>query len=83
MKSGGRFEGPVYYLEAMDGFVRVDYGAKPTSASWVVVERPNAEEIVIEPFSGQAYIGVVRLMSYFELEQSEQWNPRMSSSCPG
>jgi hypothetical protein len=66
MNEPDRYETMLYYIEALNLFHRVDYRAKPCAHSWVVVERLDNGQLVLEQFRGQSYIGVVRpLNDYF------------------
>jgi hypothetical protein len=77
-----RFERQVYYIEAIDLFLVINYHATPTGKSWVAVERLNAMEITVEPFRGQPFIGVVRILKPYQLKLSEHWNSRPLKICP-
>lgn len=82
MKHGGRFETQVYRDEATDQFLIVDYYARPTVESWVMIKRLSAIEIIIEPFHGQTYLGVVRMLEFYRLPRSEQKKTGAGPVCP-
>jgi hypothetical protein len=63
MTRSDRFETEIYWVEELSRFHTIDYCAKPTSKSWVVVERLTTGEVFIESFCGQPFIGVVRWLN--------------------
>ena len=66
MNESDRYETQLYYIGALKLFHTVDYRAKPGAQSWVVVERLDNGQLVLERFRGQSFIGVVRpLHDYF------------------
>lgn len=84
MQPGGYFEQPVYYCETMNLFHVIDYHAKPTAGSWVVTKRlNNNEELVIEPFYGQPFIGVVKVLELYRLAQQERGETGSALPYPG
>lgn len=83
MNSGGCFETRVFYIETMNLFLTIDYQAKPKPDSWVMVKRLTEDEIFIEPYRGQRFIGVVRVLEHYRLPRPDQWNPRLTKACPG
>jgi hypothetical protein len=82
MRVGDRFEGQVYRIETMDLFHTLDYHAAPSEESWVAVERLPNGKLIIERFWGQPYIGVVRVLNFYRIRRSVQWNPKMISASP-
>lgn len=82
MRNGDRFEGLIYRIETMDLFHTLDYHATPSAESWVAVERLPNGKLIIERFWGQPYIGVVRVLNFYRLIRSVQWNPKMIPACP-
>jgi hypothetical protein len=66
----------VHYLSETDLFIIVNYRARAELYDWVVVEEDGGEPR-IALYDGQEYIGVVEIMDFVELEQSEQWLPRI------
>src|SRR5262245_4018161 len=73
-----RFRTPVYHLSEPDLFITINYSAKPESYNWIVVTSPNDDgEIEIALYDGRDYIGVVEIMDFYGLTQSEQWLPRI------
>ncbi len=66
MNEPDRHETLIYYIAELNLFHRVDYRAKPCAHSWVVVQRLDDGQLVLERFRGQSFIGVVRpLNDYF------------------
>lgn len=76
-----RFEKPIFYVESLNLFHTVDYQARPTVGSWVVVRRLAAEELIIEQFRGQPYLGVVQLLQFYQLPHSEQDDLTLQQTC--
>lgn len=85
MLAGGHFQTQVYYVETMDMFITADSNscARPTSDGWVVTRYMSAEEILIERYHGQPYVGVVRILQCYPLTESVQRDPQLSLHCPG
>jgi hypothetical protein len=67
-----RFEAQVYYVETIDIFHTIDYHAAPSVGDWVAVRRWDAPGLAIEPFRGQRFIGVARILNFHRLAHSEQ-----------
>lgn len=66
MNESDHYETQLYYIGALKMFHRVDYRATPGAQSWVVVERLDNGQLVLERFRGQSFFGVVRpLHDYF------------------
>jgi len=81
MKHGGCFETQVYFIETVDLFHIIDRHATPTADSWVVVRNPlDDKELIVERFHGQSFVGVVRVLEFYPLTESEQWAPRITPS---
>src|SRR5262249_31950248 len=59
MNEPDRFEDLIYYVEAVNRFHTISRGGRPTSKSWVAVERLPTGQIFLERFRGQAHFGVV------------------------
>ena len=67
-----KFQTHVYFLKALGLFLIIDYRARPDPKSWVVVKRLlNGLKLIIEPFHGQPFIGVVRVLEHYKPHQSE------------
>lgn len=67
-----RQETQVYYVEDLDVFHVIDRHAKPTARDWVVVRCRGAPGFAIESFCGQRFLGVARILNFYQLQQSEQ-----------
>ncbi len=76
-EAGDCFKTAVYHIDAPDLFVIVDYRAKPEPYDWVVIKQSITGELVIALYEGQPYVGVVIVMEFYQLQQSEQWTPRI------
>jgi hypothetical protein len=77
MLAGGHFETQVFHVQATDTFLTIDYHTEPTPNSWVMIKRLSAIEILIEPFHGQSYLGVVRVLREYRPPRSERQNPAL------
>jgi hypothetical protein len=77
-KKADRFRTLVYHVEESDLFITVDYDAKPAPGDWIVVRRQDSN-ITIALYRGQGWLGVVRVLEFYQLQQSEQWAPRIYS----
>lgn len=70
-----RFETQVYMAEGTGCFVSIDYSVKPSTRDWVVIPDSNPCGLAITPFRGQSFIGVVRVLHFYQLTQSDQAIP--------
>lgn len=70
-----RSETWVYYVAALDLFHTIDFRARPTMNDLVAVPRLNGPGIDIEPFCGQPFIGVARILNFYPFTQSDQRIP--------
>src|SRR5262245_4684753 len=82
MVLGDRFEGQIYYLEAMDLFHLLDKFAEPTPNCLVAVDRLQTGQLVIERYKGQRYIGVVRAFKKYQLRQPGRQTRNDRIRCP-
>ena len=79
---GDRFKSLIFHVAAPDLFLTINCNAKPELyCDFVVVKPPINGEIVLEIYDGtqEKIIGVVEFLEFFQLEQSEQWHPRIPS----
>jgi hypothetical protein len=67
----------VHYLSDTDLFIIVNYSATAELYDWVVIGELDSGEPRIALYEGQEYIGVVEIMEFYQLTQSEQWLPRI------
>lgn len=73
-QTGGSFRALVYYLKHQDLFITINYTAEPETFDWIVVAHPENEPPLIELYEDQqSYIGVVEVMDFMQLENSQQW----------
>ena len=73
---GDRFKTTIHHLTAPDLFLTLDSNTDPSAYEWVVVELGNGEP-VIELYEGQTFIGLARILDFFQLRNSEQWRPQI------
>lgn len=66
------FETQVYYVDSLDLFHTIDFYAKPSMGVWVVVRRFDSSGLAIQRFHGQPFIGVAKVLHFYQLAQSEQ-----------
>jgi hypothetical protein len=71
------FEGQLYYLETMDMFHLIDRSSSPNLGDLVAAERLPTGQVVVEPFHGQPFFGVVRELKPYQLRRPEQWDRRV------
>src|SRR5262245_38879368 len=71
------FRSYVHYLSEPDLFFRILYYVEPEPFDWVVVGRLANGEPKIALWDGQEHFGVVQILDFVELAQSEQWHPRI------
>lgn len=57
----------IYFIRDSGIFIVIDRHAEPTFHNAVVVDQLDEGALVIEPYEGQSYLGVVRVL--------EQWAP--------
>jgi hypothetical protein len=74
---GDCFKGQLYYLETMDMFHLIDRRRNPNLGDLVAVERLPTGQVVVEPFHGQPFFGVVRALKPYQLRQPGQWDRRI------
>jgi hypothetical protein len=67
-----RFETQIYYVDMIDVFHTIDYEITPAANDWVVVKYRDGPGLAIEPFYGQSFFGVARILQYCQLTHSEQ-----------
>lgn len=72
-----RFKTLVYYVGESDTFLIIDCNAKPEPYDFVFVAQANSDDITLAIYEGQPYIGVARILEFYQLTQSEQWTPRL------
>lgn len=60
------FQGQVYFIETMNLFHTIDYQAQAELDDLVIIERLSNVEILIEPYYGQPYVGVVRMLETYQ-----------------
>jgi hypothetical protein len=70
-----RIEARVYYVPALDLFHTIDFCASPTMDDLVAVPRLKGPGMAVEPFCGQFFIGVARVLNFYSLTQSDQRAP--------
>ena len=75
--TGEGFRSIVYHISEPDLFFTINYHDKPEPYDWVVVSCPEQGELQIDLYDGQEFIGVVEILEFYQLAQSEQWCPRM------
>lgn len=71
-----RKETQIYYIDELNVFFILDHKARAKNESLVVVRQLSRKEVLIEPYRGQPYIGVARVLGFYQLAQSEQGTPR-------
>jgi hypothetical protein len=64
--TGDRFNALVYVINEAGVFLIIDYHTKPDPYDWVIVARPNSEEITLALYDGQSYIGVARMLEFYQ-----------------
>lgn len=72
--TGDRFKTPVYHIPETDLFITINYQIKPEPYDWVALA-DTGDEIVLALYDGQQIVGVVEMMEFYQLTQSEQWRP--------
>jgi len=66
--------GRVYFIQLLELFHIINYDTEPGQAQWVVVEQLSNDEVIIEKYRGQSYIGVVQVLKPYE------WRARTNAS---
>jgi len=77
--TGDRFKTLIFHIALADRFLTLNLNAKPERfVDFIVVDPPVDGEITLEIYDGQEYFfGVVEWLEFIQLEQSEQWLPRI------
>lgn len=65
----------VYPLDELDRFFTIHHQNTAEPYDWVAVGCPGA--FTLELYTGQPYFAVVRFLDFYQLTQSQQWNPRI------
>lgn len=73
---GDRFETLIYHLSEPDLFLTLDMLGTPSGNDWVVTEIDN-DSIIIELYDDQDFLGIANFLSYYKLQNSEQWRPQI------
>jgi hypothetical protein len=60
------YRGQVFFIKLLNLYHMIDYRAKPCVGCLVAVERLSSNELWIERFHGQRYIGVVRALKPYK-----------------
>jgi len=74
-----RFETFVYHIDESDTFIKIVAGADAEDGDWVVVGREGEDTISLAQYDGQRHLGVVVILDFYLLTQSEQWTPKPPS----
>lgn len=66
------FRKRVFYDEEAKVFFSIDYDTAPKLYAWVVTGFDKRGKPIIEPYEGQDFVGVVAVLDFVGLMQSEQ-----------
>jgi hypothetical protein len=73
------FQGFVYHIDESDTFIRIAYGAAAEDGDWVVTGREDEDTILLAQYTGQRHLGLVVILDFYPLTESEQWTPHPPS----